>query len=342
MTALLEVNDLVVRFTGRQLGAGLTAVDHASLQVHSGEVLGLVGESGCGKSTLARAIVGLEKPTSGTIRYEGKDVSRLSARESRRFRASVSFVFQDPLASLSPRQSVGQALEEPLIVHRRGNHSSRRTRVLELLSLVGAPASWSQRQPSSLSGGQRQRVAIARALALEPQLLICDEPLTALDVSTGAQIANVFIELQERLSLAYLFIGHDLGVVRRLADRVAVMHLGEIVEIGASSTVLSLPAHPYTRALVDSIPIPHPAVQRERVRHVLHGEVPSPLNPPSGCRFRTRCPLAFDRCVHEHPESIAIGPGHSARCHLWDPTEPRGVGVRTALSGEPSATPGAA
>ncbi len=331
MTALLEVDDLVVRFTGRQLGNGLTAVDHASLTVQSGEVLGLVGESGCGKSTLARAVVGLEKPTSGTIRYDGRDVSRLSGRESREFRASVSFVFQDPLASLSPRQTVGQALEEPLIVHGRGTHSSRHARVLELLELVGAPASWGERQPSSLSGGQRQRVAIARALALEPQLLICDEPLTALDVSTQAQIANVFIELQERLSLAYLFIGHDLGVVRRLADRVAVMHLGEIVETGTSTEVLSSPAHPYTRALVDSIPIPDPAIQRERVRNVLRGEVPSPLNPPSGCRFRTRCPLAFERCEQEHPATVMVDSGHGVACHLWDPDESRGAVLRDAV-----------
>ena len=317
---LLEVEDLVVRFRGRRLGRrGLTAVDRASLAVRAGEVLALVGESGCGKSTLARTVVGLERAESGSIRFAGREVAALRGAELAQFRRDVSYVFQDPLSSLSPRQTVGQAIEEPMIVHRTGSAAARRRRVGELLSLVGAPDSWYERHPGSLSGGQRQRVAIARSLALSPRLLICDEPLTALDVSTGAQVARVFTELQRELGLAYLFIGHDLGVVRRLSDRVAVMHLGEIVESGAAEEVLSVPAHPYTRALVDAIPVPDPVVQRERVKLVLQGEVPSPLNPPSGCRFRTRCPHAFDRCASEEPPlRVVLQPDHAAACHLWD------------------------
>ncbi|KJQ52758.1 ABC transporter ATP-binding protein [Microbacterium sp. SA39] len=317
---LLDIEQLVVRYRGRRLGKnGLTAVDRVGLTVGAGEVVALVGESGCGKSTLARAVVQLERPESGTIRFDGRDVTALRGQAKREYRRSVSYVFQDPLSSLSPRQTVGEAIEEPMIVHRIGTRQERRKRVGDLLSLVGAPDSWFDRRPASLSGGQRQRVAIARSLALSPQLLVCDEPLTALDVSTAAQIAKVFTDLQRELSLAYLFIGHDLGVVRRLADRVAVMHLGQIVEVGASDRVLGSPAHPYTRALVDSIPVPDPAIQRQRVKLVLRGEVPSPLDPPSGCRFRTRCPHAFERCATEEPALREVPPpGTRSACHLWD------------------------
>jgi oligopeptide transport system ATP-binding protein len=320
--ALLEVSGLVKHFPvgggflGRAEGL-VRAIDGVSFEIRRGETLGLVGESGCGKTTTGRCILQLERPTRGRIAFEGRELTELSDEDLRRVRRHMQVIFQDPYSSLNPRMTVGQILEEPLKVHGIVPDADRRAaRVGELLSQVGLLPQHADRYPHQLSGGQRQRVGIARALAMEPSLIVCDEPVSALDVSIQAQIINLLEELQEKLGLTYLFIAHDLSVVRHISDRVAVMYLGKIVELADRQALYEDPLHPYTRALLSAVPIPDPQLEAHRERIVLRGEVPSPLNPPSGCVFHPRCPIAVDRCAAEIPPLREIKPGHWAACHL--------------------------
>jgi len=320
--ALLEVRDLVKHFP---IGGGMftkpagvvRAIDGVSFSIRKGETLGLVGESGCGKTTTGRCILQLERPTSGSIVFEGIDMVTLDAAELRAVRRHVQVIFQDPYSSLNPRMTIGQILAEPLKVHGLvPDKGERELRVRELLVQVGLLPQHAKRYPHQLSGGQRQRVGIARALAMEPALIVCDEPVSALDVSIQAQIINLLEELQSRLGLTYLFIAHDLSVVRHISDRVAVMYLGKIVELADRKAIYEEPLHPYTRALLSAVPIPDPKIEAKRERTVLRGEVPSALNPPSGCVFHPRCPIAVDRCSAEVPPLREIRPGHWAACHL--------------------------
>jgi oligopeptide transport system ATP-binding protein len=319
---LLEVRNLVKHFT---VGGGLfggksgvvRAVDDVSFSIARGETLGLVGESGCGKTTTGRCILQLERPSSGTVIFEGRDLTTLDAGGLRGARRRIQVIFQDPYSSLNPRMTVGQILAEPLAVHGIVPVAARRhERVRELLVRVGLLPQHADRYPHQLSGGQRQRVGIARALAMEPALIICDEPVSALDVSIQAQIINLLEDLQAEYRLTYLFIAHDLAVVRHISDRVAVMYLGKIVEITDRKSLYDDPQHPYTRALLAAVPIPDPELEQRRERVVLGGEVPSPLRPPSGCVFHPRCPIAIDRCPQEVPELREVKPGHRAACIL--------------------------
>jgi oligopeptide/dipeptide ABC transporter ATP-binding protein len=325
--ALLEVRDLCKHFPmGRSgwRGAGqewLKAVDGVSFDLHPGQTLGLVGESGCGKSTCARTIVGLYPPTSGTIRFEGTDLGSLSPRGWAPYRRRIQMIFQDPFASLDPRQTVGSILTEPMAIHRLGKPRERRLRCMQILEAVGLNPRHLYRYPHEFSGGQRQRIGIARALALEPDVIICDEPVSALDVSIQAQVINLLVDLQERFNLAYLFIAHDLAVVRHICQRVAVMYLGRVVEVADRDTLFNSPSHPYTRSLLSAVPHVDPEVEKVRQRIVLKGDVPSPLNPPSGCTFHPRCPerdqVPGDRCSSEVPllrGELPLLQGRS--CHL--------------------------
>ncbi len=316
---LLEVENLAKHYearTGLILGSAVgvvRAVDGIAFTLHPGETLALVGESGCGKSTTARLVLRLIDPTAGSIRFEGADITALTGAALRKLRRRMQIVFQDPFASLNPRMRVGEILEEPLIVHGIGDRAARRDRVQELLRLVGLAAYHAERYPHEFSGGQRQRIGIARALAVEPALVVCDEPVSALDVSIQAQVVNLLKDLQARLGLAYLFIAHDLAVVKHMADRVAVMYLGQIVEQAPKDALFADPRHPYTRTLLAAIPRPDP--HRDRHRPVAGGDVPSPMNPPDGCRFHTRCPFVIDRCRTEIPALTPWSDGHLTACH---------------------------
>ncbi|MFD9634953.1 ABC transporter ATP-binding protein [Streptomyces violascens] len=315
---LLSVRELRMHFPGRgSRSAPVRAVDGVSFDVAAGETLGLVGESGCGKSTTGRMIVRLLEPTSGTIAYEGRDISRLNRRELRPVRKDLQMVFQDPHSSLNPRQTVARVIADPLLAH-GSSESAARARAVELMDLVGLIPEHIDRYPHEFSGGQAQRIGIARALALDPKLVVADEPVSALDVSVQAQIVNLMERLQKELGLAYLFIAHDLSVVKRVCDRVAVMYLGRVVEIGAKERVYAAPAHPYTQALLSAVPLPDPAAERARERITLLGDPPSPASPPPGCAFHPRCARAESLCRVEAPVLRGVVPGEEREvaCHF--------------------------
>jgi oligopeptide transport system ATP-binding protein len=321
--ALVSVTDMEVYFPVtagllvQRKVADVKAVDGVTFSVKKGETLGLVGESGCGKSTTGKAILQLNRPTAGSVEFEGTDLTQVKGRSLRQFRRRMQMIFQDPYASLNPRMSVGSIVSEPLTIHGLAK-GQRKERVEELLQTVGLNPYFSSRYPHEFSGGQRQRIGIARALAVEPEFIVCDEPVSALDVSIQAQIINLLQDLQEEFGLTYLFIAHDLSVVRHISDRVAVMYLGHIMEITDRDQIFENPLHPYTKALLSAVPIPDPALERERERIILTGDVPSPLAPPSGCVFHTRCPIVIDECKTETPEWRNVGTAseeHWVWCH---------------------------
>jgi peptide/nickel transport system ATP-binding protein len=322
---LLSVRDLVQEFVVREAGGArggvVQALSSVSFDIMPGETLGIVGETGSGKSTLARAVLQAPRPKSGSVVFRGKELTRLHGRSLVAARRDMQFVWQDPFGSLDPKWQIRSIVEEPLAAHHVGSNSSRRKRVEELLDLVGLdPARYARRHPRELSGGQAQRVAIARAVALEPSLLICDEAVSSLDVLIQAQVLNLFERLRRELGLSYLFIAHDLALVKQVSDRVAVMYLGKFCEVGPGESVYKQPLHPYTKALLDSIPSTEPGAARAAT--TLRGEPPSPINPPSGCRFRTRCPRAVEKCAAEVPEPRELGPGHLVACHFPLTEEP--------------------
>jgi oligopeptide/dipeptide ABC transporter ATP-binding protein len=332
---LLEVRGLVKRFPVRRgLFGGLSgevhAVDGVSFDVRRGEVLGLVGESGCGKTTTGRCVLRLIEPTAGEIRFDGADITRLPRRRLRPLRRQMQIVFQDPFSSLNPRLSVGSMLSEPLAIHGIARGARARERVAELLELVGLSPDHARRYPHEFSGGQRQRLGLARALAVEPRLIVADEPVSALDVSVRAQVLNLLLDLQRRLGLTYLFVAHDLAVVEHVSDRVAVMYLGRIVEVADAPALYAAPRHPYTVALLSAIPVADP--DRPRGRVVLQGDVPSPVRPPAGCHFHPRCPMARERCRRDDPALLEVAPGHSSACHF----------AAELGSARPAGTPGTA
>ncbi|MFK7802977.1 MAG: ABC transporter ATP-binding protein [Anaerolineae bacterium] len=300
----------------RQVGA-VKAVDGVSFEIYKGETLGLVGESGCGKSTTGRTLLMLQSPTEGSIKFKGKEISDKTDQELRPMRPDMQMIFQDPHACLNPRMTVGSIIDEPLREHTNDSYEERMNLVRSLLTLVGLNSSHTNRYPHEFSGGQRQRIGIARAIALKPEFIMCDEPIAALDVSIQAQVVNLMEELQEELNLTYLFISHDLSMVRHIADRVAVMYLGKIVELADKDVLYKEPLHPYTQALLSAVPVPDPVKEATRERVILQGDVPSPANPPSGCRFHTRCPIANNKeCVTIDPEWREVRPGRFAACHL--------------------------
>ena len=309
---LLDVRRLVKYFPVEKSDDVVQAVDGVSFTIRPGETLGLVGESGCGKSTVGRGILRLQEPTSGEVYFEERNILDLGASEMRDLRREMQIIFQDPYASLNPRMSILSIVSEPLKIHGVSSKEERRARVAELLTKVGLDPDYMNRYPHEFSGGQRQRLGIARALALNPKLIVCDEPVSALDVSVQAQVVNLLQDLQHEFGLTYLFISHGLAVVEHISNRVAVMYLGKIVEIADSEELYKNPLHPYTKALLSAIPVPDPKQKRERI--VLHGDVPTPINPPSGCRFRTRCPIAIPECAQVVPPRREIGADHSVAC----------------------------
>ena len=320
---LLDVRNLKMYFPltrgiilQRRIG-WVKAVDDISFQIFRGETLGLVGESGCGKSTTGRAILQLYKPTAGEVLFNGVDLTKLPPGEMRKMRRHMQMIFQDPYASLNPRMTVGSIIAEPMQIHNLVPKEQRNQRVQELLEVVGLNPYFANRYPHEFSGGQRQRIGIARALAANPEFIVADEPVSALDVSIQAQIINLLEELQEKFHLTYLFIAHDLSVVRHISDRVAVMYLGKIVELADRNALYDDPLHPYTKALLSAVPIPDPKIEKKRERIILTGDVPSPINPPSGCRFHTRCPYAMDVCAKVEPRFVDQGGGHFVACHLY-------------------------
>jgi len=319
---LLEVKGLRMHFpviegiVRRRKVGDVKAVDGVDFTIGRGETLGLVGESGCGKTTTGRCVLRLEHPTAGEILYDGVDLAQLQRKELRAMRRRIQVIFQDPYSSLNPRMKVGEILAEPMKVHAvEADARKRAARVRELLAVCGLDPRFADRYPHEMSGGQRQRVGIARALALEPEFIVCDEAVSALDVSIQAQVINLLEDLRERFGLTYLFIAHDLSVVRHLCQRVAVMYLGRIVELAGSDELFDTPLHPYTQALLAAVPVPDPSVEASRVFRSAAGEVPSPINPPSGCVFHPRCPIAVDRCKQARPEVREVRPGHWAACH---------------------------
>jgi peptide/nickel transport system ATP-binding protein len=330
---LLRIEDLVVEF--KTAGGIVHAVSGISLDVREGETLGLVGESGCGKSTTGRAIMQLPPPTSGKVLFEGTDLSALSGQQLRETRTRLQFIFQDPISSLNPRRKVKDIVAEPLRIWKRGTDAEQKARVAEVLDAVGLdPTVASDKRPHQFSGGQCQRISIARSLVLDPKVVICDEPVSALDVSVQAQILNLLEDMKARYGLTLIFIAHDLAVVKNISDRVAVMYLGKICEVGSPDDLYNVPAHPYTAALLRSIPVPDPTVPPVQ-SGLLTGDLPSPIDPPAGCRFRTRCPLAQERCAMEEPQVRAVGEEHFVACHfpLLGTSAPEGtpVDVGTAV-----------
>jgi len=328
---ILEVRDLKKYFPvkkglfGRHV-ADVKAVDGVSFDLHACETLGVVGESGCGKTTLGRTILRLIEPTAGTARFEGRDIFELDRKSLRDLRSEIQIIFQDPYSSLNPRQTIGNIIGDALELHGLVTGDARFDRAKELLERVGLQGSYINRYPHEFSGGQRQRIGIARAIALKPRFIVCDEAVSALDVSVQAQVLNLLEELQQELELSYMFIAHDLAVVRHIADRVAVMYLGRIVELSTCDDLFDQPLHPYTQALLSAIPQPDP--DRERLRIILAGDVPNPMSPPDGCHFHTRCPLAMERCRTEAPELVELRPGHWSSCHLYDGVEQPAVAIR--------------
>jgi oligopeptide transport system ATP-binding protein len=314
VSTLLEVEDLDVHFGRPGVAGTVKAVDGVSFKVEKGRTLGLVGESGCGKSTTGYAILQLVRATAGRVLFDGVDLCQVDTRDLRRVRRKLQIIFQDAHASLNPRMPIGDLVGEALDIHGLFRGKARAGRIRELLDMVGLSGHLFERYPHELSGGQAQRVAICRALAVEPELIICDEPVSALDVSIQAQIVNLLQDLQERLGLTYIFISHDLSVVRHISDQVAVMYLGKIVEMAGKEEIYAAPAHPYTKSLMSAVPVPDPDVEAQRQRIILKGDLPNPANPPSGCRFRTRCPVAIDACAAIDPPQYPLKPGHWAKC----------------------------
>ena len=346
---LVEAENVKVHFPilaglfQREVGK-VRAVDGVTFAIRRGETLGLVGESGCGKSTIGRALIRLREPTEGTVRFDGTELGSLSRRELRRMRRRMQIIFQDPYSSLNPRMTVGMIISEPLETHGLAKGSEKMDRVRELLRLVGLNPNYTNRYPHEFSGGQRQRIGVARALAVEPEFMVCDEPISALDVSIQAQVLNLLVDLRRQFRLTYLFIAHDLSVVRHISDRVGVMYLGTVVELGPPASIYEAPGHPYTRALLSAVPVPDPKAERKRRRVILTGDVPSPVNPPSGCRFHTRCWLYQrlgqpENCRTENPELRLIAPDQRAACHWAEEALKTDVGVAHLEPTERRGTP---